>query len=350
VTASEIAPAWLRGLNGNPVPWLLEEETPAVRHLALRQLLGRGVDDPQVKSALAAAMQTGPIAAILEGQAPEGYWVKPGAGYATKYRGTVWELIFLDQMGADPGNPRVRKAGEYVLEHAQAESGGFSASGTKRPGYKPPSLVVHCLNGNLLRALLGFGFFDDERVQHAIDWQARSITGEGDIRYYASGTSGPGFGCGANGRLPCAWGAIKAMLALARIPPEKRSGPVQAAVQQGGEFLLSRDPAVADYPVRAGGKRSGSWFKPGFPSGYVADVLQNLEVLCELGFAGDSRLRPAVEWLLSKQDAEGRWKNEYAYNGKTRIDFEKQGEPSKWVTLRACRVLKAVGEAGSGAR
>jgi hypothetical protein len=135
VTASETAPSWLRGLNGNPLPWLLGEETPAVRHLALRQLLGRGGDHPDVKSALVAAMQTGPIAAVLEGQTPEGYWVRPGGGYSAKYRGTVWELIFLDQMGADPNDARVRKACEYVIENAQADSGGFSASGTPRLGH-----------------------------------------------------------------------------------------------------------------------------------------------------------------------------------------------------------------------
>ena len=51
---------------------------------------------------------------------------------------------------------------------------------------------------------------------------------------------------------------------------------------------------------------SSSWFKLGFPSGYVADVLQNVETLCELGVAGDPRLQPAIRWLLSKQDASGR--------------------------------------------
>ncbi len=322
-----------------------------MRHLALRELLDLPDGDSDVQEAHAAAMSTPPIAAILVAQAPEGYWVRPGAGYAAKYRGSVWELMFLDQMGADPSHPGVRKACEYVLEQAQADSGGFSASGVSSgPGHKPPSLVVHCLNGNLLRALLDFGFADDERVQRAIEWQARSITGEGDIRYYASGTSGPGFGCGYNGRLPCAWGAIKALRALVRVPAERRTSSMQAALEQGAEFLLSHDPAVADYPAaRGGSKPSSSWFKPGFPSGYVADVLQNLEVLCELGFGGDARLCPAVEWLLSKQDADGRWKNEYAYNGRTLIDFEKQGEPSKWVTLRACRVLKAVVEAGTEA-
>ncbi|MBI2863632.1 MAG: hypothetical protein HYX94_03620 [Chloroflexi bacterium] len=56
----------------------------------------------------------------------------------------------------------------------------------------PSALAIHCLNGNLLRALLGFGWLEDERLQLSIDWQARSITGEGFSSYYQSGTSGPG--------------------------------------------------------------------------------------------------------------------------------------------------------------
>lgn len=335
--------AWSALLRRDPLPWLLEEETPAVRHLALRLLLDRPEHDPDVLAARAAAMRADPIATILAAQHPDGYWVKPGAGYAPKYTGTVWQVIFLDQLGADRSSPQVRTACAYVLAHSQAENGGFAASGQKEDAPPAPSAVIHCLNGNLLRALLGFGWQEDERVQRAIEWQARSITGEGFGRYYQSGTTAPGFCCAANEKLPCAWGAIKALHALARVPRERHAPHVQRAVERGVDFLLSRDPAVADYPAPHGNtKPSQSWFKLGFPSGYVADVLQNMEVLCELGFARDERLQPAVTWLLARQDEHGRWRNQYAYNGKTWVDFERQGQPSKWVTLRACRVLKAV--------
>ncbi|MGZ3608766.1 MAG: nitrogen fixation protein NifH [Ktedonobacteraceae bacterium] len=333
---------WINMLKDDPLPWLLEEDTPAVRHLALRQLLDQPENAPDVRHASAAAMQTDPIASILAAQHPDGFWVKPGPGYAPKYRGTVWQVIFLDQLGADGRDKRVHAACEYVLSHSQAETGGFAASGSEKVP-PPPSGVIHCLNGNLLRALLGFGWLEDENVQHAIDWEAGAITGEGATRYYQSGTSGPGFCCAANERLPCAWGAIKGLLALARIPLEQRVPHVERAIQQGVAFLLSCDPASAAYPAGYGNvKPSQSWFKLGFPSGYVADVLQNLTVLCELGFAKDIRLRPAIEWLLGKQDQAGRWKNQYAYNGKTWVDFERQGQLSKWVTLRACSVLKMV--------
>lgn len=327
----------------DPLPWLLDEDAPAVRHLALRQLLDRPSQDPEVVQAQAAAMGSDPIAAILAAQQPDGHWEKPGPGYATKYRGTVWQLIFLDQLGADPADDRIRRACAYVLDHAVATSGGFGASGALGANAPPPSAVIHCLNGNLLRALIGFGWLDDPRVQRAIEWQARAITGEGVERWYSTGTSGPGFACAANEKLPCAWGAVKALLGLARIPPGQRSPLVEHAIDAGAAFLLSRDPTVADYPMGWGNQRpNSSWFRLGFPSGYVADVLQNLEVLAELGHGDDRRLAPALDWLLTKRDASGRWRNEYAYHGKTWVDFERQGQPSKWVTLRAERVLLPV--------
>ena len=44
---------WRASLRGEPLPWLLHTSTPAVRHLALRQLLDRTADDPDVRAARA---------------------------------------------------------------------------------------------------------------------------------------------------------------------------------------------------------------------------------------------------------------------------------------------------------
>lgn len=329
-----------------PVPddvlaWLLEPDTPAVRHAALRDLLDRPCDDVERREALAAAMAADPIAAILQEQDPQGWWVKPGAGYAPKYVSTVWQVVFLDQLGADGREPRVRAACEYVLEHCLTVSAGFGASGSVRPAPPPPSSCLHCLNGNLVRALIGFGWLDDPRLQQAIRWEADAILGS--ARYYASGTSGPGFACGANDLQPCAWGAVKAISGLARIPPGRRSDAVQRALAVGAEFLLSKDPAIADYPMGYGYTTPNrSWFKLGFPSGYIADVLEVLQVLLDLGLGADARLDAAVAWVLGQADADGLWRNRHSYSRKMWIDIEPQGKPSKWVTLRAHRMVRGV--------
>jgi len=335
--------SWLDHLEGNPVPWLLDSSSPAVRAATLRRFLRRPADDPEFVASRSRAMQTDPIRSILDAQEPEGWWVKPGPGYAPKYRGTVWNLMFLEQLGADPDHPGVRAAVDYVLRVCPTEVGGFGCSGSHKETPPPPSAVLHCLNGNLLRAVIEFGYLDDPRVQDAIDWETRAITGDGMERWYQSRTSGPLFECGPNDGRPCAWGAVKALRGLAAIPTHRRSTSVEAAISEGVEFLFSSDPAVADYPMPSGNtKPSAVWFKPGFPSAYGADVLQLLEVMVELGYGSDPRLERAFEWLLSLQDDQGRWTNRHAYNRKTTVDFEPQGKESKWVTLRACTVLANV--------
>ena len=91
------------------------------------------------------------------------------------------------------------------------------------------------------------------------------------------------------------------------------------------------------------------WFRLGFPAGYVSDVLEVLEVLVELGHGGDPRLEHATAWLLAQRDKKGRWVNRCAYNGRTWSDVERQGQPSRWVTLRALRALRGLPAVPDGA-
>jgi hypothetical protein len=329
------------------IDWLLEEDAgnPGVRYLALTELLDRSEADPQVIAARRAVMECGPVPAILAAQDPAGYWEQGGTGYYPKYRGTVWSITYLAQLGADPAGPRVRAGGEYLLKHALTSTGIFTMSGT-------PSGNIYCLSGNLGAALLDLGFAGDPRLRQALELMACFTTGEGiapagetgaTLRYYKSGTCGPGFCCSANNQMSCAWGAVKVLRALVRVPKADRTPAIQAAQDTAVDFLFSVDPATAGYPTGFTDKPSQSWFRFGFPVFYVTDVLQTAEALSEAGYGGDSRLAATYDLILGKRDGKGRWKMEYAYTGKTWADVEERGKPSKWVTLRAMRVLKAGG-------
>jgi hypothetical protein len=160
------------------------------------------------------------------------------------------------------------------------------------------------------------------------------------VRYYA-GKCGPTFACGANNKLPCAWGGVKVMLALGRWPPERRTPAMERAIEHGVAFLLGTDPALAEYPNGYAEKSSGNWWKFGFPVFYVSDLLQNVEALVSLGYGRDPRLARALDLVRQKQEAEGRWPLEYDYTGKTWVDFGPKKQPNPWVTIRALRVLKA---------
>jgi hypothetical protein len=335
---------WLNPLNDNPLPWLLEQDSdnPGVRYFALTDLLHRPPDDPDVTEARRAVMSTGPVPVLLDAQQPEGYWEKPGPGYFPQYRASVWAVTMLGQLGADGADERVRRGCEYVLQHALDKNGAFSMSAI-------PSQAILCLNGHLLAALLDLGWSGAVRVHRALEWVARMVTGEGvaptaekgaPLRYLKSATCGPGFCCGYNAKKPCAWGAVNVMQAFSRLPEEARTPLIDQAIEAGLEFLLSKDPAVADYPMGSGTKPSGNWFRFGFPLFWVTDVLHNLEVLTSFGYGADPRLVAAIDLVVGKQDESGRWKMEYSYNGKTLVDIEEKGKPSKWVTLRALRLLK----------
>lgn len=327
------------------IEWLLEEDeqNPGVRYFALRDLLKLPEDDRRVRRARKQVMRSGPVPAILEAQSPDGTWVKSGgSGYSPKYRATVWQVLFLAELGADPADERVRKGCEALLRGGLASNGAFSAYART-----PPSGALHCLNGNMLYALQRLGFADDPRVRRALDWQAGAILGEGDTTFYKSGTSGPGFACGVNLGQPCGWGAAKAMNALLEVSPRRRTRRIKRALQVGAEFLLSRDPAEADYPYTE--RVSSTWFKPGFPLSYWSDVLEITWALVRMGYAGDARLHRALGWIQEKRDPQGRWKLANSLNGKMWIDIERRGKPSKWVSLRALRVLDRAGKLGGGA-
>jgi hypothetical protein len=330
----------LNGIKNQTFDWLLEDQAHGVYYLALRDLVGLPKDDNALLKARQTAHKHGPIASVLENMEEDGFWVEPGAGYSPKYRGSVWSLILLAQLGASAEqDPRIKKACQYYCNHALTEFGQFSASGT-------PGSTVDCLQGNMCGAMLDLGY-DDPRLEKAFEWMARSLTGEGvapmgdkttAIRYY-SGKCGPGFKCGANNKLPCAWGAAKVMLAFSKLPPENRSPLIERAIQQGLDFLFSVDPATAAYPSGWNDKPSGNWWKFGFPVFYVTDILQIAEALVRLGYGADPRLFNTLKVIREKQNTEGAWLLEYAYPEKTWVNFGKKKQPNKWVTLRAVRVI-----------
>jgi hypothetical protein len=319
---------WTRLLKADPTSWLLESDNPSVRYFTLSDLLERPQVDVQVCQAQAAIMTSEPVRKILDAQYPNGYWVKPGIGYSPKYRATVWQIIFLADLGAIR-TAQIGKACEHTFEHTQRPDGAFIAN-------KGKSGAVICLNGNLLRSLLWLGYGDDARVQRGLNWLAARVSED------------ESFCCHYNRQLPCAWGTVKALSAFAALPQGERPLAIQEAVERGVEFLLSYDPVKADYPSGQGGI-SPLWFRFGFPLTYVSNILETLLVLTRLGHGRHPRLAGAIEFMLSKQDEKGRWALEYSPT-KTWTRFEEKGKPSKWVTLNALRVLKALAEPTGGLR
>jgi hypothetical protein len=82
------------------------------------------------------------------------------------------------------------------------------------------------------------------------------------------------------------------------------------------------------------------WLGFSFPTWYFYDVLRGLEYLAEAGVEPDERVAEAVGIVDAKRDGDGRWPLENVHPGESSLDMEDgEGEPSRWNTLRALRVV-----------
>ncbi len=328
---------WRRKLNADPTEWLLDPENPSVRYATLMDILDKPETDGEVQAARAMIMNMGPVPKILAKMADGGYWGSPGDFYIrSKYKGTVWSLILLAELDVDGANDRIRKAGEFILKWAQdRQSGGFSYLGTAESGGDHTS-IIPCLTGNILWCLIKFGFLDDPRVQKGIDWICHyQRFDDGDIEP-ATGWPYEKFPkCW--GKHTCHMGVVKALKALAEIPAAKRNNEVQATILRGAEYLLKHHIFKQSHDLSQVSKPE--WVQLGFPLMWNTDVLEILDILTRLRYQ-DERMQEAIDLILKKQTGEGRWKLDATFVNRMQVNLERKGQPSKWVTLHTCRVLK----------
>jgi hypothetical protein len=309
------------------IRWLLEPDNPSARYLALTRLLDRPESDADVMAARAAIAATQPVRGILEAQypaqaadgQPAGYWVKPDVGYSPKYRATIWQIIFLAQLGVPP-TPAIQAGCEYVLDHSRWPGDGRFIAGQQ------PHTAILCLNGNLVWALQRLGYSVDARVE-----EARAATVAEVVRY--------GYACRYNGGLECAWGAITVLRALLAQQPGQRCAEAETAVERGVALLASVPLMEATYPTR--GAVSDHWFRLAFPLTYQSDLLEAATVLAAAGYAAHSYMQAFVAWLLGKRDWMGRWPLEQT-PGKMWSACGTPNRSNKWVTLRALRAMRAL--------
>lgn len=319
------------------VAWLLDGD-PAVRFAVLTGLLGVPPDDPEAEAARRAVMTEGVVPQILAEQQDDGHWEGRDRFYRGAYRGTVWTLLVLAELGADGADPRIRAGCEAVLRDSRhAESGGFSMDRDKRAGGGLSSSVVPCLTGNMVWSLIRLGMLDDPRVAAGIDWitrWSRFDDGDGDPAGWPYDQAEPCWG-----RHTCHMGVVKSMKALAVIPPGRRSPAVTETLAAAAEFLLRHHVHKRSHDLSKVSKPS--WLRLGFPLMYQTDIGEILLLLTGLGHR-DDRMGEAVDALRRRAGADGRWRLTSTHNDRFVAPVETRGEPSRWVTLRALQVLSAV--------
>jgi len=308
--------------------WLLEAEQPAVRYRTLTELLHRPRSDPQVRAAFAAIPKRGWAAEILAERDPGAWWVSDEGLYTPKYTATTWRMITLSDLGITRTEPRIRDSCELWMRRFAGTSGGVGGNSKGNPH--------HCLAGNMARALIRFGYVDDDRVRHTMEWLAATADPKG------------GWSCFERGRNLDSW---EGMSAFAEYPRSKWTAAMTRAVELGAEYYL-------EHELHRQGGRYAPWYRFHYPVYYYYDILVGLDFLTRLGYGDDPRMRFALDLLRTKRRKDGRWNLDaippdvsgymarfYRDNPSRWPDakaLETVGRPSKMVTLTALEVLDRV--------
>jgi len=141
-------------------------------------------------------------------------------------------------------------------------------------------------------------------------------------------------------------GAVKALKALAAIPPDQRSPEVERTIAQGAEFMLRHHIHKRSHDLAKDSKPG--WLRLGFPLMYQTDILEILGILTTLGYRNE-RMQEALRLVAGKADAQGRWKLGSTFNDRFLVPIEAKGEPSRWVTPRgAAGAEVSMRRSGSG--
>jgi hypothetical protein len=341
------------------IEWLLEQENPSVRYFTLRDILDKKETDSEVREAKAHIPSSKVVAKILSKQKAEGYWEQRHKPYIPKYKATYWQLMTLAQLGMDRTNPETQQTCEFVLS-LQLSEGGFSSHTLKaaleeydwmrsRVALKekpaPDSNTwaqsrvteyqMSCLTGNVCAALLRMGYEADSRVLKALNWLVKIQNRDG-------GWLCPYWKAHIKDKHGCFYGTICPLEAFSEVPKERRTTEMTHAIEKGAEFLLMHRLFKADHHGYKVINRQ--WLKLSFPWFYGYNTLRGLSVLTKLGYVDDERLIDAVKLLLQKRCSDGTWLLENAPTGRIHANIEVVGKPSKWVTLKALRVLKRLNQ------
>ena len=296
-------------MNQDPIPWLLEPENPSVRYWALLDLLDRPSDDPQVLETRQAIAEQPLVKDLFARQQPGGYWGDETKPHNADGAGGVLNLLYM--LGVTPDR-RSAAGCDSFLRFCQHAEGGFSMIKKQRSGIFP------CTTGTHLPFLVYFGFGEDPRLRAAFDYL---------IQYFSRDEA---LDCGRYQHRDCLWGAISALNGLAVLPTELRTVQSAQVVKRLADVLLD-----ASYDFTGEHKR---WLTFGVPRGW--DLLSALKALAAHGYARDPRAAPLLQRVLDMRDSQGRWRCGSASHT---WPIEKRGQPSKWVTLDALRVLKTAG-------
>jgi hypothetical protein len=301
----------------NPViQWLLDGD-PSIRWQTLRDLVSSNLNEVQREQECIPIEGWG--ARLLALQDQSGMWA--GGIYTPKWTSTTYTMLLLKRLGLPPKNHQALKSCKILLDRGFYHDGGINYFASLKHSET-------CVTG-LILSLLAYFQYEDDRI-HALaehllaqqmpdgGWNCQSYKGATHSSFHTT------------------------ILVLEGLREYEKFNPqnikkIQQAQESGREFLLIHQLFKSH---RTGEVVNPAFTRFSFPPRWHYDILRALDYFQECGAQTDARLSDAIEIVLRRRKHDGKWVLQNKHPGKAFFEMEKVGEPSRWNTLRALRVLK----------
>jgi hypothetical protein len=291
--------------------WLLDSD-PAIRWQVMRDLAD--ASPATVAAERARISHEGLGAEILGRQGSDGPWHRADS---PDWLPTLFTMLLLRSTGVDRAEPSVEAAVQRL-----AEGFRWDAEFGSKPLFEGE--VEPCINGGTLALGAYFGRPTESLARRLV----REQLGDGGWNCEAPKSSRSSFHT-----------TICVLEGLLEYERAAGSAPeIAAARRRGEEYLLERGLFRR---LSTGEVANPEFLELAFPPRYHYDVLRALDYFRNASVQPDPRIGDAVHLIESRRQADGRWILDRAYD--EALDFsvgESAGQPSRWNTLRALRVLR----------
>lgn len=304
------------------IDWLMEGDS-AIRWQTMRDILGKPA--AQWKREQAKVAMEGWGRRLLSLRDTNGTW--GGGIYLPKWKSTTYTLLLLRDMGLPRDNTEASTSAAILLDRQLESSRGTTFA-------ERLARLDLCITGMFLALMTRFGA-RDKRIDDILEVIIREQMADG------------GWNCAwrrhkaHHGSLHTTINVLDGLGDYARYRGKKAAKQVGPGIGRAHEFLLQHRLFRSD---KTGEVIHEAFTRFSFPPRWHWDVLRGLDHLRRMNAPRDERLADAINLLLSKRAQDGRWMLENHHRGVEFFRMEKQGQPSRWNTLRALRVLRWWGD------
>jgi hypothetical protein len=306
-----------RMVDVNVIDWLLESD-PAIRWQVMRDLTDATPEEVAAERARVTTEGWG--AQLLAAQGPDGRWSE--GTFFPRWVATADTLHLLYLLGPDPRDPKIQRAIAPIHEAARWD-------------YDPnlrfwEGEVEPCINGRTV----AIGAYFGQDISPIVDRLMIEQMADGGWNCEQENGS-------TRGAFDTTLNVLEGLLEYER--STGANGEIAAARVRGEEYLLERRLL---HRLSDGEIPQRRWLYVGFPNAWFYDVARVLDYLRSARTMPDDRMNEALDILESKRMPDGRWPLDHAYHDASIIDLDEvEGGPSRWITLRALRVLRWAGRA-----